>query len=194
MAGARVGQVSRVSRQLLLSFGFENNMKRQDGSEFWKTGLRRKMSIGEEAEWQIHLADQPEARAQFQEELSLNRALQRLPDIPVSSNFTALVMQAVEREYQHRSRPMLWRLWADYVAFNWGRKLAFGSALLLLGVLSYQQYQLSARRALAMSLSSIESVLPVEGAVEDFRAAYGLRRVPTPSPSEEMDLFAALQP
>ena len=169
-------------------------MKHEDGSEFWKTGLRRKMSVGEKAEWQIHLADQPGALAQFEEEVSLNRALQQLPDVPVSSNFTALVMQAVEREHRRKARPVLWRLWADYIAFHWGRKLAFGSALLLLGLLSYQQYQLSSRRALAMSLFSIESVLPVEGTVEDFRAAYGLRRVPASGPGEEMDLFAALQP
>ncbi len=169
-------------------------MNRQDGSEFWKTGLRRKMSVGEEAEWQIHLANQPDARAQFEEELSLNRALQRLPDAPLSSNFTALVMQAVEREQRRMSRPMVLRLWADHIAFHWGRKLAFGSALLLLGILSYQQYQVSARRELARSLFSIESVLPVEGSILDFRAVDGLRRVPVPSPNAEIDLMAALQP
>jgi hypothetical protein len=47
-------------------------------------------------------------------------------------------MGLLAREHQRRSRPVVLRFWADYIAFSWGRKLAFASVLALAGLLSYQ--------------------------------------------------------
>ena len=76
-------------------------MKNMNDSEYqmllvesWRRGL----TPGEKACLQSFLAEQPERAADWERETALNDALNRLPDAPVASNFTSLVMQAVERE------------------------------------------------------------------------------------------------
>lgn len=163
-------------------------MNGADHNEFWKTQL----SPEEQVELQVSLAERRDTLAQFEEDMRLNRLLQQLPDAPVSSNFTSQTMQVIVREHQRRSRPVVLRLWADYIAFSWGRKLAFASVLALAGLLSYQQYQLSARRELARSVLSVSNVLPMADDIEGFSAIDGLKRVPV-GRSEEPDLLDALQ-
>jgi len=167
-------------------------MNSADHNEFWNARLPQKLSPEEEAQWQLSMAEQRDALAQFEEEMGMNRLLQHLPDVPISSNFTSQVMQLVERAHQRRSRPVVLRFWADYIAFSWGRKLAFASVLALVGVLSYQQYQLSARRELAQSVLRVSNVLPGADVMEGFSAIEGLQRVPAAQP-EEPDLMDALQ-
>ena len=55
---------------------------------------RRKLTEAEHA----GLRAQPETQADLELESRLTEALARLPDAPVPSNFTARVLQAVERE------------------------------------------------------------------------------------------------
>ena len=167
-------------------------MNGADHNELWKAGLHQRLSPEDEARWQISMAHQPEALAEFEEEVGLNRLLHQLPDAPVSSNFTAQVLQLVRREQRRQSTPVLLRFWADHIAFSWGRKLAFASVLLLLGFVSYQQYQLSARRELARSIVRVSNVLPSADVIEGFSAMDGLRRV-SPTRSGEPDLLDALQ-
>jgi hypothetical protein len=64
--------------------------------------------------------------------------------------------------------------------------------LLLLGLVSYQQYQLSARRELAISLLRVSNVLPAADVIDGFSAMDGLRRVSL-TRSEEPDLLDALR-
>src|SRR5262245_30630619 len=59
---------------------------------------RRPLNDAEQVQLSIWLAAHPEHRTTWEDEAALNRYLDNLPDAPVSSNFTALVMQAVERE------------------------------------------------------------------------------------------------
>src|SRR5438105_15808113 len=59
---------------------------------------RRKLTDAESAELRAWVASHPEAQAEFEAEARLTDALVRLPDVPVPSNFTALVLQAVERD------------------------------------------------------------------------------------------------
>jgi len=167
-------------------------MNREDTGEFWKTGLHRKITVGEELEWELRLTDRPEAMVKFEDEVNLNRALRQLPDAPVSSNFTALVMQAIEREHRHRSHSMSFEEWRHRVSLHWVRKLAFASMLVLLGFLSYQQYQISARRELADSIVQISEMLPSEGMIADLRAIEGFGRVSL-TRSGPTDLLDALR-
>ena len=167
-------------------------MNGPDHSQFWKAGLRRNLTSEEEAQWQDRLNAQPDALARFEDEVNLNRLLQHLPEPPVSSNFTAQVIQRIQRESRPHARPFVLRWWADYIALGWGRKLAFASVLLLLSLLSYQQYQLSARRELARSVSRMSSfVLPAPDVIEDFKAIEGLQQVSSRK-TEEPDLLDAL--
>jgi anti-sigma factor RsiW len=169
-----------------------NEMNRSDHNEFWEAGRSARRSPEEEAQWQVSMAQHPEALAEFEEETNLNRLLRQLPDAPVSSNFTSQVMHLVSREQKRRSTPVVLRFWADHFAFSWGRKLAFASMLLLLGLVSYQQYQLSARRELAISLLRVSNVLPAADVIDGFSAMDGLRRVSL-TRSEEPDLLDALR-
>jgi anti-sigma factor RsiW len=74
---------------------------------------RRRLTEAEAAELRAWLAEHPEAQADWEAEAGLNEALNRLPDAPVASNFTARVLQAIEREGAAeavRSRQR-WRRW-----------------------------------------------------------------------------------
>src|SRR5438132_499646 len=59
---------------------------------------RRKLTPAEEAELRRWLEANPSAQADWESEAALTDTLGRLPDVPVASNFTARVLQAVERE------------------------------------------------------------------------------------------------
>lgn len=58
---------------------------------------RRPLSESEQAELDVCLATHPDARADWELELSLSRAMAHEPDAQVSSNFTARVIQEIKR-------------------------------------------------------------------------------------------------
>ena len=60
----------------------------------------RKGRLSPEQQQQLdaYLAAHPEERTGWDEELALNHLLDQVPDVPVSSNFTALLLQRVQRE------------------------------------------------------------------------------------------------
>jgi len=73
---------------------------------------RRELTAAERAELRTWLAAHPEAQADWQTEAALSKFLARLPDAPVPSNFTARVLQAVERETRTSERaPQRARWW-----------------------------------------------------------------------------------
>src|SRR5215510_827474 len=59
---------------------------------------REKLTPAEEARVRTWLAQNPESKADWDLESQLSEALDKLPDVPVPSNFTARVLQAIERE------------------------------------------------------------------------------------------------
>src|SRR5277367_3179496 len=75
--------------------------------EIKEAGWRRALRGDEEAALQKFLEAHPEAREAWGEEAALNRLLQRLPVPPVSSNFTARLLQAV----QAAPAQPAWRNW-----------------------------------------------------------------------------------
>src|SRR6185295_5062007 len=107
----------------------------------------RPLTAQVEARLRAHLAANPQAQLVWEEEAGLTRWLNRLPDAPFASNFTARVMRAVERESYRRSR-------ASGV-FRWfGRlrpvyRFATAGSLLVLAALGYFQYQAVSREKMA---------------------------------------------
>src|SRR6266566_6235520 len=96
--------------QLLPITGFSiNTMNDAAFNQLLDTARRRKLTGEEEARVQACLARDPQARAVWEEELALSQLLNRLPDAPLASNFTAQVLQAVERDSRHRHAPKLFR-------------------------------------------------------------------------------------
>ena len=72
--------------------------------ELIRLSMQRELTIEEESKLESWLATHPEARAQWEEERALSRAIQSLPDVPVSSNFTARVLQAVDADHAAETR------------------------------------------------------------------------------------------
>src|ERR1043165_2339438 len=104
-------------------------MNEADGSQYWKTGLRRRLTSEETAHWQDHLSAQPDALAGFEEEINLNRLLAELPEAPLPSNFTSRVMEEIQTANKASAVTARWwrRCWDNYIALGWTRKLAFAS-------------------------------------------------------------------
>ena len=115
----------------------------------------------------------------------LDALLRALPDRPVASNFTARVLQAVERgEKQPRKLSgQLLRVWLPRAAVA---VLALG-----LGMFGYLQYDHHARAKLAKSVAAVSQVssLPRPDVLQDFEVVLRLSRTP---PADE-ELLALLQ-
>ncbi len=152
--------------------------------------LRRgQFTPAEQADADAFLARHPECRAAWDEELSLSALLRKVPDVPVSSNFTARVMEACRRSERQsaKARVPFGRFWG-----RWLPKFAAGTAAVGLAVLSYHQHQLAERRELAQNLAEMAR-LPGGTSIEllqNFEAIQKLRHVPA---DVDRELIAALQ-
>jgi negative regulator of sigma E activity len=117
----------------------------------------------------------------------LNQALARLPNAPVSSNFTARLMQAVELEESRRSRR-----WS--FGWNWPAllpRIAVTAAVVLFAGLTVRHYELTARRtALARNVAMVagSQPLPSVDALKNFDA---IQRMSQPRADDQ--LLALLQ-
>jgi anti-sigma factor RsiW len=156
-------------------------------SRFRELSWRRKLTETEAAELRAQLAADPGTRADWEMESALNAALDRLPDAPVPSNFTARVMQAVERE---AARPPAWS-WH----WNWHvlvPRVAMATAVMVVGGLALQQHAVYSQRvALVRSVALVAENQPVPSteALENFDA---IRRMSRPQHADD-ELLALMQ-
>ena len=97
-----------------------NDMNESDFKELLEKSWRRPLTEDEQSQLAGWFATHPEARSTWDEELLLNRSLENLADAPVSSNFTALVMQAVERDAAAASAPPLPQRARLFFRLSWG--------------------------------------------------------------------------
>ena len=167
---------------------------------------QRPLTPAEQAELRSWLAVHPEAQADWETEAALAEALTRLPDVPVASNFTARVLQAVEREQaspQPRRLERLRRLWQG----TWLPRLAAAAMVLGLGLLSYQAIESAQRqerarvqqqrtRVVARSLVQVSEAVavadnpaPEPEILQDYAAIQASSR---PSSVEDEELLAVL--
>ena len=151
---------------------------------------RRSLSEAERAQFRAWLEAHPEARTDWELEGALTEALSRLPDAPVPSNFTARVLQAVEREEQSRGA----RLASVRVSLFWRRwlpRFAVVALVLGAGVFFHQRHQARQQAELRRSLTLIAgiSAVPSPQALEDFEVVRHLSRTP---PWDE-ELLALMQ-
>jgi anti-sigma factor RsiW len=136
------------------------------------------------------LATRPEAQADWDTEAKLQSALDRLPDVPVPSNFTARVLEMVEREAAAEMRQGE-RKWRFSRRLRWLPKLAFGAIVLGAGLLSYHQFQTARFAEYAHSVAAVSDVssLPGPEILKDFDAI----RVSNPTTLPDEQLLAALK-
>jgi len=152
---------------------------------------RRKATTAEEAQVQSWLAKHPEAQAEWERDVALSEALNRLPDPPLSSNFTSRVVQAAEREQARLGRTAgpgrrAWRLWTRWLPGAAGVLFA-----LALGIISYERLCETRRVEMVRSVATLSEVasLPTPQALEDFDAIHAMSQKPT----ADEDLLKLLQ-
>jgi anti-sigma factor RsiW len=152
---------------------------------------RRPLTDAERAELGAWLAGHPEVHPDWAMEAQLTVALRGLADVPVASNFTARVLQAVERDAGARAAPgePAWRLW--WRSTGWAPKTAFAAVALGLSVFSVHSYQVAARHRLAESVAAFSeaSARLSPEVLQDFEP---IRRLPA-TPGADEKLLLVLQ-
>lgn len=115
-------------------------MKDAERDELAARALRANMSQDDRARFERLLAADPAFRASWQAELALERALDALPDAPVSSNFTSRVVQLALREkHAEQPRPRL-------SIFQLLSRLAIGTSVVALVTIGALQQRQSVQR------------------------------------------------
>lgn len=163
-------------------FNLKNTMKGEPNQNRLRELIwRRKLTEAERAEWRAESA----TGADEELESRLTEALGRLPDMPVPSNFTALVLQAVEGE-SARPRTTVWR-WGWRVLVP---RLAVGVAVIGIAGLTYQRYEFNQRAQLARNVALLAGAQPLPS-VEALKNFSAIQRMSQPRADEE--LLALLQ-
>lgn len=155
--------------------------------ELRETAWRRPLTPEERAVWRKRLADEPEAAEDARLEASLSAALARLPDAPVPSNFTARVLQEIERETSApRPDALRWLRWR-----RWLPRLALACMVLGLTLLGTRHYENANRQRMAESVAALSPVgtLPTPEALADFDS---IRRMGS-MPAADTELLGLLQ-
>jgi len=145
---------------------------------------RRKLNSAEERELRDWLATHPEAQESLEFETGLTEALGKMGDVPVASNFTARVLQAVEREAkaEARAQKSQWNIWRRLP--RWLPRIASATVVVVAGLLAYvHNNSVEARqRAAVQSVAGVP--LPSPEILTNFEA---IRIVSaTPAPDEQL--------
>jgi hypothetical protein len=143
---------------------------------------RRKLTSAEERELREWLTAHPEAQEAMELEAGLTEALGKMPDIPVASNFTARVLEAVELEAKAEARAQDSRkIWRKLP--RWLPRVASAAVVAMAGFLVYQNHSVEAKqRAAVQRVAGIP--LPSPEILTNFDA---IRIVSaTPAPDEQL--------
>ena len=96
----------------------------------------------------------PRWQRELEEEQRFTRCIQRLADVPVSSNFTARVLLAAKR-----SKPAARLSWWHRLALlKWAPRLAVAALTVCFGILSVQQYKSAQHTRMAHDLASVSEL------------------------------------
>lgn len=149
-------------------------------NRFVQKAIKEPLAPEEQARVDEYLADNPEALIIWEEELGLNDLLDTAADFPVSSNFTAQVLQAVERETT-LEREERASLVATLLSRHWSIPAV---ALGLVGLLAVgvNQHQLQARRVeVAETIAAVSTAADMATLemLRDFDAVTSFGQVPS---------------
>lgn len=155
-----------------------------------ETSWRRKLTPAEETRLQSWLAAHPDRQAEWDQEQVLTDQLRHLTDAPLSSNFTAQVMQTLDTELARQDREGT----GGYAWLNWLHKLtpklAPVSLALVVAITAFVQYRSFDQKERAIeSVGIVASATDVPGPeiLQDFEA---IEKLPV---ATDEDLLAALQ-
>ena len=149
---------------------------------------RRKLTDAEETELRAYLTARPEAREDWEGDADLNLLLEQLPQAPlVASNFTSLVLQAVERDAATGARVAGKSIWI--FVQRWLPRAAVASVVLGVGVVMYERHELKARAEMARNVAEITEIVSASNPelLKDFEP---IRRLSDPEPKADVELLA----
>src|SRR3954463_15542185 len=118
---------------------------------------RRPLTADEKATLQSYLLVHAEAQQDWDQEMALNQVLLNLPDIPLSSNFTARVLQAVELDELQAHQAGQSNAWLIRVR-RWLPRFAVAGLVVGLGGLGYQRYYLHTLNERAGSVQLVTQI------------------------------------
>src|SRR4051812_35303668 len=134
-------------------------MNRPESGDLIARALREKLSAAENHEWTRLLEQDPELRAAFAEEQALEHALEALPDVPISSNFTALTVQAATR--QQRPGRKFWGMSLPFLHATFARAVALLVGISAVGIAVGVHHNNSQRKEIAQKVRSFTEVASV---------------------------------
>ncbi len=142
----------------------------------------RKLTAAEETDLRAWLAEHPDRQADWESENRLSEVLRRLPDVPVPSNFTARVLQAVEREEMAVGKPQ--RSSANWFFRLLVPRLAVAAVIFGVALLTYQEHEAAKREQLVQGVQVVAGVssLPSPEILQDFDTIRQMSSTPGPDP------------
>lgn len=156
---------------------------------------QRPLNQRELTEVAAFLSTHPELGKEWDKDLALANALHGMPDTPLASNFTDLVMQAVERESkgQVKTKPLAW------IKSGWQKWIPrFAAAACVVGIsfMGYKNHVETTQTDMAISVKEITRMAalsvgphtPPTRVWQDFEA---IRELNTVRP--DVELLALLQ-
>jgi len=153
-----------------------------------EAGWRRPLGPAEAAALRAWLSTHPEAEADWEVEIGLSQALQRLPEAPLSTNFTARVLAEAAKTPASASRriPLGLPWWRSLLP-----RLAVAAVVLAAGLVVFHQHQAARREQIARDLATLSDMAAVSDpkVMQDFEAIRRLGQVP---PADE-ELIALLK-
>jgi|SRR6185312_8639604 len=149
---------------------------------------RQALTADEEASVRAWLAQHPESRADWDLETQLSEALDKLPNVPVPSNFTARVLQAIEREAAAPKRPANATPWFVRVLLP---RAAVAALILTFCLVEYHNHSAADRADLVQGVKVVSGVasLPSPQILQDFDT---IRQLPA-STGPDAELIALMK-
>jgi anti-sigma factor RsiW len=156
-----------------------------------EAALRRELSASERQALKAWLAGHPEAHTALADEVALTHLLRKLPEAPLTPDFTERVLRAVEASERAANAPARRWAWFGLPAWSWRAAtamVALGATLLVVQV----QHRTTERRQMAESAVTVASLaeIPSAEALANFEV---ISRLPTGPLPDERDLARALE-
>jgi len=150
---------------------------------FREISWQRALTAAEQAELNAWLEANPEFRAEWEAEWSLSSSLAHLPNPAVPSNFTARVMQNIEREALAENRSRTSNGWWQHLArkTRWVMGTSSAALLVVAGlVIHSHQVQKQREQALARNFVIFSKLSAPTDVLENFDTIRALSAAPPP--------------
>jgi anti-sigma factor RsiW len=164
-------------------------MNESDFNQLQEKSWRGKLTVAEEKALRAWLAAHPEAEAGWELDAHLTSALDKLADAPMPSNFTARVLQAVERESAAGKRPPV--PWTTWFLRSLLPRVAVAAVVLGAGLFTYHERSVEKQAVVMEGVKVVAGVssLPDPEILQDFDT---IRQMST-APGPDAELIALMK-